>query len=125
MISPFAFSNEAIERTSLDVLRAASRTCTGGDSYFLTSSLFGRPGVMVTAGQQQNKPITISSTHRGQIAIRSYNIYDIHDEDALMNEEVDDPIISLTTETVETIDCISGRANRVLQITSNDIDSCY
>jgi len=124
MIAPFAYSKEAIASTSLDVLRAASRTCTGGDSYFLTTSLFSRPGRMVTAGHvKTQQPIKIASTQHGKIVIESYNVYEIHDEEALMNGDGTVlPIISLCTHTIETIDCISGRANRILRITSLDIE---
>jgi hypothetical protein len=124
MIAPFAFSTAARAKTALDVLRAASRTTTGGDSYFLTSTLFGRPGVMVTAGHVGTPmPIDIRSTKRGNIVIRTFNIFELHDEEALMDGGTEDcePIIVLTTETVESIDCITGNAKRVLLITSDNL----
>ena len=146
MVAPFTFSESARTNTSLDVLRAAARTTTGGDSYFLTSTLFGRPGVMVTAGHVgSHRPIRVDSSRSGTIEIRTWNVYEIHDEETMMNgggggggggdsdgsggsgggsdDEGDGPIFVVDTETVETIDCISGRATRVLRIISRDIDS--
>ena len=124
MTAPFAFSVEARAKTALDVLRAASRTTTGGDSYFLTSTLFARPGVMVTAGYVAcHLPIEIQSTKRGQIIIKTHNRYELHDEESMMTGDIDDreAMIVLETETIETIDCITGNGKRILRITSNDI----
>ncbi len=144
MLTPFAYTAGARRSTALDVLRAASRTCTGGDSYFAVAQVFGRPGVMVTAGHMEACPIEIRvGAADGVCTIRSHNVYALLDEDGMMmgggdeeegvgegegeREDDDDgnggPIVVLDTVVVDRIDCISGASSRSLCVTNPRIEA--
>lgn len=116
LIAPFAHNAAARVETAMDVLRAASRTCTGGDSFFGISSIFSRPGVVVTAGHMAARPVEISINSTGEATIVSHNSFEIHNEEELMGGDDGNGIITIDTVIQEVIDCISGNAERIMSV---------
>jgi hypothetical protein len=124
LTAPFAHNAAARAGAAMDILRAASRTCTGGDSYFGVSILFLRPGVVVTAGHCAARPIEVTiNSESGRATIVSHNVYEVHDEEDLMEGDDGDGIITIDTVIEERIDCISSTSDRTMRVTSQVIES--
>ncbi|CAM9099869.1 unnamed protein product [Scytosiphon promiscuus] len=94
-----------VDQCAWRVLHAASRTASGGDSFFVVQDLFGGEGVLVKMATAATEPIRIRT--KG-LAVRvttvdKHDIYHISDVDMTTSEASPRPLMTITTTMKEVI----------------------
>ncbi|CAN0489720.1 unnamed protein product, partial [Ectocarpus sp. 12 AP-2014] len=94
-----------VDQCAWRVLHAASRTASGGDSFFVVQDLFGGEGVLVKMATAPTEPIRIRT--KG-LAVRvttvdKHDIYHISDVDMTTCEASPRPLMTITTTMKEII----------------------
>jgi hypothetical protein len=69
---------------AVDIVRAASRTTSGGDAYTVLSGICSVPGTVLTPASAQAKPIQIDfKAQLGRVVIRSFDEFELHHMDRI------------------------------------------
>ncbi|CBJ32450.1 expressed unknown protein [Ectocarpus siliculosus] len=94
-----------VDQCAWRVLHAASRTASGGDSFFVVQDLFGGEGVLVKMATAPTEPIRIRT--KG-LAVRvttvdKHDIYHISDVDMTTSEASPRPLMTITSTMKEII----------------------
>ena len=67
LLTDFTFDSDAEMRVVQDIVRACSRTASGGDAYFVVTNLFGRkPGYAVLPGRGDPGPVVVNISRTGE-----------------------------------------------------------
>ena len=89
LVEPLVVDVETAKMLCQDILRASSRTASGGDSYSIGSTILVRRGNLLTPAQVESAPITISIGVDGVVEIKAENVFTLHRN--MMPDINDDP----------------------------------
>mmetsp|Transcript_19226 Transcript_19226/g.28378 ORF Transcript_19226/g.28378 Transcript_19226/m.28378 type:complete len:468 (+) Transcript_19226:28-1431(+) len=81
------------------VLNSASRTTSGGDSFFVVNDLFGGEGVLIKPTREPQKHIEIDFLPGPAISVTAVNTYDIFHLSDVVEADDDRPVALMTIET--------------------------
>ena len=91
LLQAFTFDSEARGSLALDLLRAASRTSSGGDAYFVVASLLAKPGVACTASADRDPgPVSITITPKGEAVIITRSCFELKRLPSMDDDDEDD-----------------------------------